>query len=101
PFGMKGGPMPVLLAAWLQYHSDDVAVYEDGVFQPRLTSDLLERVVRNPDRFGLKAVIASRRRRELLTKLGEVFTDPALKHGRLRNKSILSVVGPLLSRVRA
>ncbi len=36
PYGMKQGAIPVLLAAVLLYHADDVRVYQDGTFIPTI-----------------------------------------------------------------
>jgi hypothetical protein len=43
PFGTKDGPIPVLLTAVLLHRHEDVAVYQEGTYQPRLTPDLIER----------------------------------------------------------
>ena len=55
PIGLKDGPIPVLLAALLLHRADDVAVYQDGTYQPELSADLLERLVKTPQRFAVKA----------------------------------------------
>ncbi|MSO38008.1 MAG: hypothetical protein EXQ69_07130 [Acidimicrobiia bacterium] len=101
PVGMKRGPIPVLLGVWLHVHMDDVAVYENGVYQPRITADLLERLVRTPERFGVKAFAAARGERLVLAALGEWLGANAPKNSRMRNRAVLTVVAPLLSRVRA
>ena len=54
PIGLKEGPIPVLLTALLLQRIDDVAVYQEGTYQPSLTADLLERLVKSPDRFAVK-----------------------------------------------
>ena len=100
PVGMKCGPIPVLLLVWLQAHMDDVAVYENEVYQPRMTPDLLERLVRTPERFSVKAFAAARGERRILAALAEWLGADAPRSPRLRNRSVLVVVAPLLSRVR-
>ena len=54
PFGMKEGAIPVLVTTALIASSDEVAIYEHGTFKPLLTSELSERMVRNPGHFDIK-----------------------------------------------
>ena len=42
PIGVKRGVIPVLLAAVLLYHIDDVGVYKDGTFIPVLGAEHFE-----------------------------------------------------------
>ncbi len=41
PYGVKKGVIPVLIAAVLLYHIDDVGVYKDGTFIPVLGPNIL------------------------------------------------------------
>ncbi len=54
PCGLREGVAPVLTIAALIVLSDEVALYEHGTFRPVLTSDLLERLLRNPANFEVK-----------------------------------------------
>lgn len=54
PFGMKAGAIPVVVTAALIAFSDEVAIYEHGTFKPILTTELSERMVRNPGHFDFK-----------------------------------------------
>jgi len=54
PYEVKQGPVPVLLAAVLLYHIDDVGVYKDGTFIPVLGSEHFEVLFRDPSRFAVK-----------------------------------------------
>jgi hypothetical protein len=100
PVGMKRGPIPVLIGVWLHVHMDDVALYENGVYQPRITVDLLERLVRTPERFGVKAFAAARGEKLVLAALSDWLGASAPRNSRMRNRAVLTVVAPLLSRVR-
>lgn len=59
PFGMKEGPIPVLLWAVLLAHRNEVALYEDDLFAPELTVQVIERLVRRPETFEIKSHILS------------------------------------------
>ena len=54
PIGMKAAVIPVFLTAALLAFRDEIAIYEHGTFKPLLTSDLSERMVRNPAHFDIK-----------------------------------------------
>jgi len=53
PFGVKRGTIPVLLAAVLLSHVDDVSVYKDGTFIPVLGAEHFELLVKDPSRFAV------------------------------------------------
>ena len=70
PVGLKNGPIPVLITAMLLANRDEIAVYQDGTYQPELTEDLLERLVKTPDRFSAKAITVSGLRYAIVEQLG-------------------------------
>jgi hypothetical protein len=51
PFGLKDGPVPVLLAHYLLLHDDQVGLYEDGRFVPGVDTAVIERLAKNPGTF--------------------------------------------------
>jgi hypothetical protein len=100
PIGLKDGPIPVILAAFLLHRADDVAVYEDGTYQPEITADLLERMLKTPQRFGVKAFdLAGPRGRVLTAILDATGLEPAARL-RGRNTTVLRVAAPLLQIAR-
>ncbi len=54
PFGVKFGTIPVLLAAVLLHHVNDVSVYRDGTFIPVLGAEHFELLVKDPGLAHLK-----------------------------------------------
>ncbi len=54
PFGIKQGLLPVLLAAVLLHYDAEVALYEDGTFVPKLSSAIIERILRAPGKFEVQ-----------------------------------------------
>jgi len=100
PIGLKEGPIPVLLTAFLLHRADDVAVYQDGTYQPDLTVELLERLVKAPERFAVKAFnLAGPRGRVLDPLLTAAGLQPSsLSRG--RNATVLRAAAPLLTAVR-
>jgi energy-coupling factor transporter ATP-binding protein EcfA2 len=94
PFGMKEGPIPLLLAAALQARSEDVLLYEEGTFQPRLGPEHLERLMKTPSRFGVKRLALEGARAGVLEGIRELLSSPGLPEA--RNSDALSVVRPLI-----
>jgi hypothetical protein len=100
PYGMKVGAIPVLLLAALQYRSEDVALYQDGSYQPLLTADLFERLVVTPHRFAVKHMKVAGVRHAIFSALGQMLVAgdaaPAV-----RNQTTLSLVRPLVAFIRS
>lgn len=106
PIGLKEGPIPVLLVAHLLQRNDDVAIYDDGTFQPSLTADLVERLVKAPQKFALKSFEESGSRAQILAAIAKVTASLGVGGLRsttqsgLRNETVLAVAAPLLNLVR-
>lgn len=103
PYGVKAGVLPILLLAALVHTADDVAIFEDGSFVTRLAGDLVERMVKTPQRFTLRFVPAgSGQRRAVLSRLHESLLpgEPVTRNQRTRNSSLVKVVIALLDVVR-
>lgn len=99
PYGLKDGPIPVLLTALILAYRDEIAIYQDGSYQPEVTDDLLERLVKTPDRFAAKAIGAGGFRQAVVEQLGRAI-GAVPPPPRRRNPTVLKVVSPLLSLVR-
>jgi hypothetical protein len=67
PFGVKKGVLPFIYALALLIYKDELAIYEDGLYTPTITDELLERLARRPQTFcvqrfrleGLRAALLS------------------------------------------
>ena len=108
PIGLKEGPIPVLLTALLLNRRDDVAIYQEGTYQPSITADLLERLVKSPDRFAVKHFKLTKNRMQFLEAVAHAVGNvsgrmPTLNRGRgiaTRNWALLGVTSPLLAMIR-
>lgn len=96
PVGMKAGPAPVLITAALLAHKNDIAIYAHGTFQPLLTVELAERIVRNPGLFEVKhfANTAGARQEVVRALAGRLGVRHGLEKYRVAN--VLSVVSHLV-----
>lgn len=97
PYGVKEGIIPVILAAVLIAHSEDISVYRDGTFLPALAAEHFELLVKNPARFHVRSFALDGINADVFRALGEVMggarSAPKLKE---RNVGLLNVVRPLV-----
>jgi hypothetical protein len=100
PYGIKTGIVPVLLAAVLEYHADDLSVYYLGTFLPVLGPEQWEVLVRHPQNFAVKHFELTGVRWKVFRELEDVVRSPAkgtsTASSLTRNATLLSVVRPLI-----
>ena len=72
PFGLREGPLPVLIATALQVKGEELALYEDGLFAPDVGIETLERLVRRPHTFALRCYRLNARERRVIEALGDL-----------------------------
>ncbi|BBC26830.1 hypothetical protein [Pseudanabaena sp. ABRG5-3] len=106
PYGVKRGVIPILLAAVLLDHVDDVSVYKDGTFIPVLGSEHFELLVKHPQRFAVKHFEIVGLRSQVFRELENVLRSSSAKSNEkkipanIRNVTMLSVVKPLFQFVK-
>lgn len=94
PFGIKNGPLPVILCAALLHYDTEIALYEQGSFVPTLSAAVFERLVKAPERFhvqrcrvaGVRAAIFERFANVIIKRPNNFFGEKL---------NVLSVVRPL------
>jgi len=97
PYGVKQGAIPVLLAAVLLHHVDDVGVYKDGTFIPVLGAEHFELLVKDPSRFAVKYFEVVGLRSQVFKELESILRSPGARMpSSVRNPTLLTVVTPLL-----
>ena len=90
PYGMKEGPLPILLCAYLLANESQVAVYEDGAFVPSMTLSHYERLMRNPGKFHLQQYRVDGIRSAVFAGVLDAYS------GIPDNHAVLSVVRPIM-----
>ena len=96
PFGLKEGPLPVLLCAVVLAHRDDVALYEDGVFVPEIRIETFERLLRSPGVFEIQRFVLTEHGREALKAVGTVTGGLEGPEGHDTKARLLEVVRPMV-----
>lgn len=98
PYGVKSGVIPVLLAAMLLYHVDDVGLYHDGTFVPVLAAPHFELLVKQPGRFAVKSFEMAGLRSQVFQELEAIWRS-RVPTG-VRNASLLAIAKPLFQFVK-
>jgi hypothetical protein len=104
PFGVRPGVIPIIVLAGLITWSQEIAVFEDGTYQTRLTEALVERMLKNPERFSVKAMgIGAGPRKAAATEIAQALGThlPPLPPPNARNVAPLAITRDLLDRARA
>lgn len=97
PYGAREGLIPVLIAAALVCHAEDVTLYRDGSFLPVLGPEQFEVLVKHPARFAVKHLALSGIRFEVFRQLESVIVGGSARlPSKIRNASLLGVVRPLV-----
>lgn len=73
PYGVKRGMLPVLAVAFMLAHSDKVAIYRDGVFEPQFTDVDVDEMLQDPSRFALRWVDEDVEKAEQLKTISAVL----------------------------
>lgn len=101
PYGIKQGAIPILIAAVVLDHIDDLGVYQDGTFIPVIGAEHFELLVKDPSRFAVKYFEVVGLRSAVFKELESILRNPNLKKtGKLRNATLLTVVTPLYQFVK-
>jgi hypothetical protein len=100
PYGMKAGPLPVLVAAALLVRDEDVMLFEAGSYVPRIGPEHLERLIKTPDRFSIKRLPAETVRGEVFARIGEAVGALGPSGRDSRNQGALALLRPMISVVR-
>ncbi|MEU7090898.1 ATP-binding protein [Kitasatospora aureofaciens] len=102
PYGVKAGVVPLLVVTALILRSHDVALFEDGSYLPRLTPDVVERMLKSPGRFSVKATpVGDGLRHSVVKNLSVALKVEPPRSQALRNPALLAVTRALLERVMA
>lgn len=96
PFGLRNGPLPVLLCAVTLAYSDSVALYEDGVFVPDPGIAHFERLLRVPEVFSVRQFSLTEQDREALGAVGRTIGVLPDHAGSVTENDVLQVVRSLV-----
>lgn len=90
PYGMRDGLIPVFYAVVLSIYESEIAVYEDGVFQPEIEENLLMRLAKRPETFEFQLCRITGVRKQMLSQFADI-----LETKQAAPSTLLSIVRPL------
>ena len=95
PFGLRSGPMPILLCAVLLHYETEIALYEEGSFVADISMPVFERLIRSPEKFEIKRFRMEGIRAEVFEQFTGMLSKPVSAEGSPPN--LLVIVRPLIS----
>lgn len=95
PYGLKDGPIPVLVSHYLLLNDDQVGLYEDGRFIPGVDTAVIERLAKNPASFQCSSFALEGLRKTYVFKLLQTLEIDCP-----RDSTLLYAVKQLLREVR-
>lgn len=101
PFGLKEGPIPILLCFFLIVNSDELALYQQGVFVASLGPEVMEMMAKRPEHFKIRRFQQDKLRGQVFQLYVSLLKTQVSSDARqLRNQTLLGVVGPLVQFVK-
>lgn len=102
PFGIKDGPILILLCLFLTVNSDEIALYNEGVFVLSLTPEDMELMAKRPEAFSIKRFAPM----GIQARIFEIYrsllnTCLVIEDRHIRNTTMVAVVGPLVHFARS
>ena len=94
PFGLRRGPMPILLCAVLLHYEAAIALYEDGSFVADISMPVFERLIRSPEKFEIKRFRMEGIRAEVFEQFTGMISKPVSVMGKPPN--LLVIVRPIM-----
>ena len=95
PFGLRRGPMPILLCAVLLHYESEIALYEEGSFVADISMPVFERLIRSPEKFEIKRFRMEGIRAEVFEQFTGMISKPVSAMGKPPN--LLVIVRPIVS----
>lgn len=97
PLGLKEGPIPIIISLYLIINSDEVAIYQEGVYIPFIDTAEIELLVKRPDLFSVRYFNPVGIRKQIFQIYKSLLNSQAVSHSmHIRNATMVNVVGPLI-----
>ena len=89
PFGIKEGVLPILYIAVIIANQNELAIYENRVFKPRFTEEMVEHFMKRPDEFTFQRF----RIAGLNSSIFKEYSKALFRDGKIRD--LLGVAKPI------
>ncbi len=92
PYGVRNGPLPILLCAVILHYRTEIALYEKGSFVADLSIPVFERLIKAPEQFEIKRFRMAGIRADLFARFLKMLNQPVES----KNPDLLTIVTPLM-----
>lgn len=92
PYGVRSGPLPILLCAVILHYRTEIALYENGSFVADMSVPVFERLLKAPEQFELKRFRMAGIRADLFSRFLGLLNQPV----ETENPDLLTIVTPLM-----
>ena len=92
PYGVRSGPLPILLCAVILHYRAEIALYENGSFVADMSVPVFERLQKAPEQFELKRFRMAEIRVDLFSRFLKLLNQPI----ETDNPDLLTIVTPLM-----
>ena len=92
PYGVRIGPIPILLCAAILHYRTEIALYENGSFVADMSVPVFERLLKAPKKFEIKRFRMAGIRIDLFARSLKLLNQPAESE----NPDLLTIVTPLI-----
>ena len=89
PYGVKAGVLPILYITAYLVHRHQLALYEERLYRPELTQEMLDRFIKRPDEFYVQQFKITGVRSSIFAQYAQVI------HGTSESKTLLELAQPL------
>lgn len=92
PYGVRSGPLPILLCAVILHYRTEIALYENGSFVADMSVPVFERLLKAPQQFELKRFRMAEVRADLFSRFLKLLNQPM----ETDDPDLLTIVTPLM-----
>jgi hypothetical protein len=96
PFGVRDGPLPLLLMTALLSKRGEIAIYRDGLYQVGLNKELLELIAHVPELFEVQEFVFDSASKKTLATIQKVITGLGVSMSQREGSPLLWVAEPLI-----
>jgi hypothetical protein len=101
PFGLREGPIPILLCLFLTVYFDEMALYQDGAFVPRFGLDEMELMTKRPEYFSIRRFAPEKARGELFELYRDILNAQVSSEViEVKKATLIGVIAPLIQFVK-
>lgn len=89
PYGVKAGLLPIFYIAAYVVYQHELAIYENRLYKPELTDEMLQRFIKRPDEFTFQRFRIEGLKASVFNQYSQVI------HGDTKKRNLLDLTTPL------